>query len=294
MLVVLGLSAVASFAADSAWACATCSTGDPTLTVTGVEKPFMGRTRMSVQLQHRTESTGEAGVDAIAIAEQRLELSAAHAATDWLFLAAKVPLVRRSARYVNLARDEVMSLGDLELRAKAFVYQDRSLSARHLVALNGGVALPTAPLFEDDAGQTLPLEAQAGTGALSALAGASYAYFVAPFSIYVSANVNAPLLHRAAYRTGVVGLFSLAAQYQPFDALALRLSLDARVDQAVEERGAVDPHSGGVATAVSPELVLSPAEDLVLRAVVMLPAYRRMNGAHDEGVGLLVGAAHDL
>ena len=70
--------------------------------------------------------------------------------------------------------------------------------------------------------------------------------------------------------------------------------MDARVDQAVEERGAVDPHSGGVATAVSPELVLSPAEDLVLRAVVMLPAYRRMNGAHDEGVGLLVGAAYDL
>lgn len=293
-LVAGGLLAVSLSYAPRAHACSTCSTGDPTLTVTGVEQPFEGRTRVSFQMQHRTESTGVRGVDAIEISEQRFELSGAYALTEGLFLATKVPLVRRRAQYVNLARDEVMSLGDVEVFAKWFLYRDRSLAPRHLVALNGGLSLPTGTIFEDADGRPLPLEAQVGSASLDALAGVSYSWFFAPFSMFASINVGLPVWHGATFRTGAVGLVSWALQYQPLDVLALRLSLDARLDQAVREVDEVDPHSGGLATVVSPELVLSPFDDLVLRAVVQLPAYRAVRGEHLEGVSVLFGAAYDL
>ncbi len=294
-LFAIGLVGAASlYSTSRAAACSTCSTGDPTLTVTGVEQPFEGRTRVSLQMQHRTESTGERGVDAIDISEQRFELSGAYALTEGLFLATKIPLVRRRARYVNLARDEVMSLGDVEAFAKWFVYRDRSLAPRHLVAINGGLSLPTGTIFEDDQGRPLPLEAQVGSASLDALAGVSYSWFVSPFSMFVSANVGVPMWHGSTFRTGAVGLLSWAMQYQPLDVLALRLSLDARIDQAVREQDAVDPHSGGLATVVSPEVVLSPFDDLVLRAVVQLPGYRAVRGNHSEGVSVLFGAAYDL
>ncbi len=293
-ILAVGLVAVSSFVAAPADACSTCSTGDPTLTVTGVEQPFEGRTRVSLQMQHRTESTGVSGVDAIDISEQRFELSGAYALSERLFLATKIPLVRRRARYVNLARDDVMSLGDVEAFAKWFVFRDRSLAPRHLVALNGGLSLPTGVVFEDELGRPLPLEAQVGSASLDVLAGVSYSWFFSPFSMFVSVNAGLPVWHGATFRTGAVGLASWAMQYQPFDMVAVRLSLDARIDQAVREEGEVDPHSGGLATVVSPEVVLSPFDDLVLRAVVMLPAYRAVRGDHDEGVSVLFGAAYDI
>lgn len=283
-----------TLARTEARACSPCSTGDPTLTVTGVEKPYEGRLRLGAQMLHRTASSGIEGVDRIDSAEQRLELSAAWAATDWLFVSTKLPLVRRRATYPNLANDDVLSLGDFELRGKVFVYQDRSLDARHLVALTGGVGLPTGAIVRGPDGQPLPFEAQPGTASINALAGVSYAYFARPFSLYASANAALPVVHRTATEVGAFGLFTVAGQYQPWEVAAFRVAIDTRVERSLRRAGIVDPHSGGVAVFASPEIVLSPVDDLLVRALVQLPLFRRLDGEASDGVSLLLGVAHDF
>src|SRR5262245_42626518 len=103
-------------------ACAACGSGDPTLTVMGTEKPFAGRLRAALAFQHRTDDVGVPLVDQIKLAEQHLELELGWAPFDRLIATVGVPVVRRSVEYVDGVRRESMGLGDVELRAKFFVY----------------------------------------------------------------------------------------------------------------------------------------------------------------------------
>src|SRR5262249_45963002 len=118
-----------------AHACPVCSCGDPTLTVMGVEKPYAGRLRAALEVRQRTDAIGEPRVDQISLSEQRLDAQLAWAPWSSIFLQLVVPTLHRTVDYVNGARRSTTSLGDLELRAKVFVWQDRKLSSRHLVAI---------------------------------------------------------------------------------------------------------------------------------------------------------------
>lgn len=271
-------------------ACAACQCGDPTLTTMGSEKPFEGRFRLSTELRHRTDRIGEPGVHAIDVSEQRLDLGVSYAPRAWLFLSATVPLVRMDVTYVNLARDTRATLGDVELRAKAFVYQDRAWSPHHLVAVHAGAELPTASV---DRGDDMKLETLPGSGSIDPLAGVSYGYFHEPWSAYASATLYWPTA-----ALGIQGGRSLrttvAAQYQPTFAWALQLGLDSRWDGRAIEHGAPEPDTGGFIAFASPQISYSPAEDLLVHVGVRIPVLDALHGWHDEGVILAAGAAYDL
>src|SRR5438128_6905001 len=185
----LPIAAALTLAPAAARACAACGCGDPTLTAMGTEKPLRNRVRASLELRHRIDVVGDRGVDQLRLVEQRLDAQLAWAPHERLFLLVSLPTLRRDLTYDDGARKQTWGIGDLELRAKLFLFQDRSFSPRHLVAVLGGAKLPTAAVDRRSNGRPLPMELQAGSGSVDALAGASYAFFAYPWSAYASGMV---------------------------------------------------------------------------------------------------------
>lgn len=277
-----------------AQACAACACGDPTLTVMGTEKVFAGRLRLSFEAQHRTDQVGEARVDRIELSEQRFELGAAFAPLDWLMLSARVPLVYREVTEVNLERDRRARLGDSEVRAQAHLIPRTGLSQTHVLAVHAGLELPTGSVERDEDGKLYRPELQPGSGSWDPLFGATYGLFLRPISFYVSSTLYLPTTGHDELRGGLSVRSSLAAQYDLFDELALRLAIDTRAERVSTIAGATEPDSGGFIAYVSPEIVYSPVMDLMLRAVVRIPTVDALIGEHDEGPMFVLGAAYDL
>lgn len=276
----------------TAEACATCACGDPTLTVMGAEQPFEGRLRLSFGFDLRSESVGTTRV--ITTEEQRLSLGVSYAVWDWLQVALTVPLARRQVTDVDLSRDTVYNLGDLDLRARAILWRDRVFAPTHLIGLTAGLELPTTPRAVRDDGTPAPIEAQVGTASFDPLVGLSYAFFADPFSFYASSTVLVPTRGRFDLLAGPAWLNTVTAQLQPWTEVAFRLGLDARLDGVAREGDQPDNDTGGFITFLSPEVVVSPVMDLIVRAAVRLPIIDRLNGDHDEGPMVTLGVAYDL
>jgi hypothetical protein len=283
-VVALLVSTLSLSWAARAGACAPCGSGDSTLTSTGTEQPFLGRLRSAAELRYRTDAIGRPGIDRMRIRELRADVSTAWAVRDDLFLLASLPLLYRDVTETNLARSQIRSLGDVELGAKWFVWRDRSFAPRWLVAVLGGVKLPTAPWREDTPGRPLPLEVQPGSGSLDLSFGASLAFFGDALSTYVSLQQREPIVSRSQLEPGRSLHASAALQYQLGELLAARGSCELRLDQSSREAGARDANSGGMIAYVGAELLLSPFEDFSIVSGVHLPALQRLRGAHDEGL----------
>jgi hypothetical protein len=285
------MTLVGLLADREASACATCACGDPTLTVMGTEQPFAGRLRFSASFDLRSEAVGATAITRVE--EQRLSLAASYAIVDWLQVSLSAPLVRKKVTAPDLSRDTVYNLGDLDLRARAVVFRDREFAPRHVLGLNAGAELPTSPHLSHD-GRALSLDAQAGTGSLDPLVGLSYAYFADPVSLYASATAMVSTRGHDDLLAGPALLGTITAQLQPFEVLAFRLGVDARLDGHALIGDERDLDTGGFIAFLSPELVISPVMDWVGRVAVRLPMIDRLNGDRDEGPMLTIGVAHDL
>jgi hypothetical protein len=275
-------------------ACASCACGDPTLTALGTEKPARNRMRASLEARHRVDVVGAPGVDELHLWEQRLDGQLAWAPHERLFLLASLPVLRRELAYDDGFRRRTWGLGDLEVRAKFFLLQDRAFSPRHLVAVMGGAKLPTAPVDRRLAGQPLPPELQAGTGSFDAMVGASYAHFAFPWSAYASAQLALPGPGIAGTRAGRSLRGTVAAQRHLGEIVAVRLALDSRFDGQGLESGAPDPNSGGFIAFAAPELLVSPVTDLSLSVWIKISLLNRLDGRHEEPFVAGVAAAYDF
>ncbi len=287
------IGAVCLLAVDRAHACATCECGDPTLVVMGAEQPFARRFRLSLGLRHRTDAVGREGVDRLELSEQRLELGAAYAPVEWIMLSLSAPLLRRQLDFADLSRDGYVGLGDSELRARVFVFRDRELAPRHLIAAVVGMKLPTGPV------KTLPSMTQnpellAGTGSFDPLLGATYSFFADPWSLFVSEMLFVPTRGAHDMRAGLAWRGTYSGQYQGHEVLAARLSIETRWERrtTVNEQAVAD--TGGFIAHVAPGVVLSPVEDVVVQLVVHVPVINALYGNHDEGPIFELGAALDL
>lgn len=293
LLVAMLTLALALFARRAS-ACAACGCGDPTLTAAGVEQPFAGRLRSSLEVRYRTDEIGKPGVDKSDIVELRADLSSSWAPLENLVFMVTMPLVYRSVSDVTLAVNRSWGPGDLELRTKFFVFRDRELAPRHLFALTAGLKAPTAPFRHDASGELLPLEAQAGTGSWDVLLGPSYALFSGSFSLYASAQLSLPLVTRDELTPGASLRATLAPQVQLIEALALRGALEARADQSSREHGETDPNSGGLVVLAGGDVLTSPVLDLTLAFGARLPVVQALDGYHREGAVLNMAVSYDF
>jgi hypothetical protein len=285
----LGLSVIW---ADRATACATCECGDPTLVVMGAEQPFAQRLRLSTTLRHRTDAVG-AGTDRMELNEQRLELAVAYAPVEWLMLSYGLPLLRRQLDFADLSRAGFVGIGDSELRARAFVYRDRDLAPHHLVALVAGLKLPTGPI-KTQAGDLANPELLAGTGSFDPLFGATYSYFAHPWSLFASEVLFLPTKGARDLLVGRSWRGTHTLQYQALPALALRVSIETRLERRSHQAGLTVPDTGGFLVHVAPGVVVSPLDDLVIQATVHVPVLNALYGNHDEGPVFELGVALDV
>ncbi len=278
----------------TASACATCGCGDPTLTLFGNEKPFDGRLRFSFDYRYRTEETGGTSLDRQKVREDRYTLGVAYAPVSRVFLGLSVPVLHKELTDPNLARHAGLGLGDVDATAKIFLIQGEGFSARHLLGLIGGVRLPTSRTQKDSAGVPLALEAQPGVGAWGGNFGAWYGFFRNPWSFYLTGSFLVLSNGRLSYDPGLTMLVSASGQYQILKPLAVQLALDTRWSARDYESGTAVPDTGGPILFVSPGIIWSPVEDLLVHAIVRLPAANGLNGHHKEGINVLGGITYDF
>ncbi len=277
-----------------AWACATCACGDPTLTSMGTEQPFSGRLRLSSMLRAWGHTVGRDNEDALRLREARMDVAAAYAPLPWLFLAATLPLQLREVRDVSLARERGWGVGDLEVSAKAFVYQDKDFSPDHLFSVLAGVKLPTAPELRAGDGTLLDLDTQLGSGSVDPLAGVAYQHFRGDWSFLASATGFLPTRGIQGFRAGASVRTTLAAQYQPAPRWAVRLGFDGRLEAAADIDGEKERDGGGFLGYASPDVLFSPATDLVLAAGVRVPFLNGLRGRVDSTPIAMMSVAYDL
>jgi hypothetical protein len=275
-------------------ACAVCGAGDATLTVMGAERPFAGRLRISGELRAGTARVTPAIGPAIDVHEQRFDLGVAYAPLPTLFLSLSLPLLRREASLSNGAAITAFGLGDVEIRAKHFIWDARKGQYRHQIALQGGLKLPTAPVQRDAYGVSLPADLQPGAGAITPTLGAVYALSNGPWSLYASAAFYLPFAVREGPHSSDSLRAAITGQRQLSPAVATRVGFSTRLDAAGERDGQPDPSSGGLMGFVSTELVVSPVTDWVFLAGAYFPALQALRGGHREGTILALGATYDF
>lgn len=260
----------------------------------GTEKPFAGRLRLSLEMQHRTDSVGTERLNRIELSEQRLELGVAYAPIEQLVLSLRAPLVNRRVLEVNLASDRRTRLGDMEFRAQAHLIPRTAINQTHVLAVHAGTELPTGTVERDQNGDLYRAEIQPGRGSWNPLFGATYGLFLRPASFYASSTLYIPTTGHEGIKGGLSVRSSIAGQLDVAESLALRLSFDTRAERATTVNGEFEPDSGGFVAYVSPELVWSPVMDLIVRVVARVPAVNALIGDHEEGSMFVLGAAYDL
>ncbi|AGC48855.1 hypothetical protein MYSTI_07583 [Myxococcus stipitatus DSM 14675] len=277
-----------------AWACATCACGDPTLMSMGTEQPFSGRLRLSSTLRLWGHTVGQERVDALRLREARMDLAVAYAPVPWLFLSATLPLQAREVRAVSLSRERGWGVGDVELTAKAFVFQDQEFSANHLISVLVGAKLPTSPTLRAEDGTVLDLDTQLGSGSVDPLAGVAYQHFRGSWSFLVSATGFLPTRGIQGYRAGPSVRTTVAAQYQPAAKWAVRLGVDGRIEAAADIHGEKEENGGGVIGYASPDVLFSPSTDFVVAAGVRVPFFNQLRGRVAPTPIAMMSVAYDL
>jgi hypothetical protein len=277
-----------------ALACGTCAVGDPTLTIVGLEQPKSQRIRTSATLRYRNDEIGEPRVDALKLTEQRMELAGAYSPTDRWTVSLMMPLVHRLVTAANLAEADIWAPGDLELRARAVVWRDRSFAPRHLISIIGGLEFPTGTVERDAAGVPLPLEFQAGTGSWDPIAGASYTMFSDPWSVYVSSLAIFPTRGTADTQAGISFRQTVLGQFQPWRFLAFQLGAELRLDQPGYVAGIRDPNTGGHITYGTFGLIGLPHDKVLLHLTAAVPMIQRLDGDHVEGLAITAGLVYEI
>ena len=259
--------------ASDAFACGTCSVGDPTLTVVGLEQPKANRFRASATVRYRNDRIGE---------------------PDRFTVSLMMPLVHRVVTAVNLAEADIWAPGDLEMRLRGVVWRDRKFAPRHLVSLIGGLEFPTSSVETDAQGVPLPLEFQAGTGSWDPIAGVSYSMFSNPWSMYVSSVAIFPTQGIADTHSGISARQTVLGQFQPWGFLGFQAGLEIRIDQPGTIAGIRDPNTGGYITYGSLGLIALPHDKILLQATAALPLIQRLDGDHREGFALTAGLVYEI
>lgn len=274
----------------SAWACPSCSCGDPTLTLMGTEKNYPGRLRVAADYQNRSEYQGS-GIDRELLQEDRVTLGASYAFSRDFSIGLRLPFSSKSAQTATLGKEKASGLGDAEITAR-YTLND---NVRHVWGVQAGLRVPTSSEQKDSSGNAIDIDAQPGTGAWAPSAGIWYGYFRFPQSVYLSVVAISP--DGSGYQglnQGTAVLATATSQYALNQQWSLQLGLEARFAGYNRFNGVKDANSGGNAAFVVPGIVWSPTGNWLLHVSGQIPAMQDLHGVQDERGDIRVGIAYDL
>ena len=292
--------------AANSHACAVCGCGDPTLTVAGAEKPLAQRVRTGAEVRVLEDRWADVDGGGTVMRDARVTALVAYAPLRSIIFVAAVAGVVRDVTLPNLARVVTAGLGDVDLRARVFVFQDRAFSPRHVVSIQGGVILPTATAWARPKAWTaaalkgaafpsgLPDSAIPGLFAVMPVVGLTYgAFHQGKYALQVSLQAQFPVAFTSSTRVGGIVNASVSAQWQPVGALALRALADARLSAATVTGGRQDANAGGLVGFGGGEVVVSPWMDLQFNAALRVPVVQLLNGTQSVGPVMSLGVMRD-
>jgi hypothetical protein len=285
------------------WACSVCYCGDPTLLPLGILQPESGQLRLSFDSSFLQKETGEEplinGLTFRHIGsknsferhdERRLTMTGSLTLRDTT-LTIVAPWVSKTLTEQTGAAVETSSLagpGDIELYARQqWFISPRIAKTRHILALSGGLKLPTGESIEDT-------HLSPGSGSFDLLAGPSYTYDADPFSLYVSVLGRYNGENQDGFRYGSSLLGNIALRYRINDYVLLSMQLNGRITTQDQQGDLRDSDSGGGILYLSPQVVVRPKSTWALRASVQQPIVEGLYGFQSESMVLQLGVSYDL
>ena len=294
-IAVAAAACVALLQPARARACAACNCGDPTLTSTGVERPYKNRVRFAVDELYSSLTQGDmlAGEQSWSL---RSSLVASWSPLKWLTLNARLPWVTSWVAEGRSPTQLVSGLGDLELSSRFLVFHERGFAPHHLLWLTGGVKAPTGYRVYDDQGFPFPDDDQPGSGSWDPFAGATYAWFSGGLtSFYATSSYRYTTPNTRGYRRGSTLASSAAVQLQPFSWGAIAIGGDVVWREADQLGNHADvPSTGGVIAYFSPALLFSPRMDLLIRVSASAPVVTHLYGQQTAGPVVALSIAYDV
>ncbi len=292
-LSILLASSLVTLAASPALACSTCKCGDPTITLTGSEKPYAGRFRIGLDYQLRSETEGDPAVLEATTDEDRLTLGLVYSLNKRLTLLARIPYVSKKRTDSTLGHMEADGFGDIDLIARYNLQPEKN--RRHLYGITGGLRLPTAEEIEDSNGNALDIDVQPDAGATSISLGGFYQHFAAPW--FFTASSSYVTYTEEGFQNfdpgdSIVG--SLRAQYAWSFRLAGQIGLDFRQSGKDKFSGVTDKDSGGFLGNLWLGVASRVGEEVLLYAGAQIPVIDDLNGHQEEDSSLHIGINYDF
>jgi hypothetical protein len=265
-------------------ACSVCGC-DPAAGTLGLDRPSTRDLRVALEDRYLWKESG-VGSDAEKEREDRLLLRVQYAPARRLVLQAEVPwfMFRDHLDGDGVRDDRATGLGDASVGASAEILRI-GLEARHVVALTGSLKLPTGAN-----GRRLGLKEpdehlQLGTGSWDELLGASYLFGARPWTLFANLTGRLNGTNSRGFRYGHA-LFATGGVRRALGETGRYLvSLEAQLRSAGKDRfasGAYDEDSGGQILYATASAAVGLTDNLLLRAIVQVPAATALNGVQSE------------
>jgi hypothetical protein len=290
---VVAALAVAGSARDAS-ACASCNSGDPTLTATGVEKPYKHRVRLTIDQRAGALSQGR-GLDQRDVWFLRSSLALSWAPSERVTLALLLPWITSFLQQANRPTETLSGLSDLELSTRVIVFRDRRFAPRHLVWLIGGLKTPTGYRLENADGYPYSDDDQPGTGSWDPFAGLGYGYFGEDVALFTTASYRQTTPNGRGYRRGAIFGADATLQANAFRKVALALTLATTWEEPdTLANGARMSDSGGTTLWAAPSLLVAPTFNLLVRLTGSVPFVAWLEGAQQRGPQITLSFAWDI
>lgn len=271
----------------------------------GAEKPFKGRIRLALE----GRVSGHSDADGRTILA-RTTLAGSGSPSMWITLGAALPVPAGEQRTSDGVVRRFGGLGDLEIYARPLLFRERRFAPRHLLSALIGVKFPTGPRVSDSSGYPVPADLQPGSGSFDPLVGASYGYFGDAVTILASLSYRHATVGWGGYRRGSTLAGTALVQRGVHRVVALGLGIDAshlrpdevQVPPETEEPaptapapvGRELPATGGTLLSLTPQILVAPGRDVVLRAAVQLPIAQFWHEEKQEYPTGILSVAVDL
>jgi hypothetical protein len=255
--------------AHLAWACPTCTCGNPALLSIGADQPFDGRLRFGSTLR----AWGQRETDGTSLRELRLDVLASWSPLRRWTFALNLPVQVRERTELSLARERGFGPGELDLSGRVLLVGADGFRPRHLVSAVLSARLPTAPTLVDGATQQpLAVDAQLGPGAFVPGGGLTWAAFIGDqVSTFVSLMGEVPLEGRYGLRIGPQVQLIASVQYQPWKFLGVRAGVDTRYEAPSALRGVTQTRFSGALLQALVDVVVSPVSTVLITVGARLP-----------------------
>lgn len=306
MRTLLAAAALAILAvASPARACSVCAAGDP-LVGAGDAAPEARQLRMSLETEWLTASSGDAESGTEDLDQATVRALAAFSPVERVNVALAIPFVRKDVTTTAAAHDHdaggsahshgegadaFTGLGDVELGARFFLLDRTDVDAmrHHSVALSAGSSLPTGENDAQEAGVRIDEHSQLGTGAYGPYLGVLYRLEQSRWHAFASLSGRLRTENEHGYRYGSALTWTVQAQRQFRDWLAVGLGVDGREAARDEQDGAPVDHTGGLVLAAVPSVHVDLGRDVWLSVRAQLPFATRLHGVQDVGPTVTAG-----